>query len=213
MAASDGRGGTCGRPRPAASADIRRDAVAKPGNVRVLGRDASMTVQARLRCGPCRRRRAPRSPPRTRPARVPAGGRSFAPGRMSGVRLAPVIATSRPPSAGGQRRREMPQRRVRNPPLDLGDTENGGFINTTLGRTPPSGRRSGRRRAAMTGDVANSCSSSPARVGASSFNVRAAPASSAKIANSPVPAEGSSTTSAGVRPAATLATNQAADRR
>ena len=89
----------------------------------------------------------------------------------------------------------------------LGDAENGGFINTTLGRTP-AGRWSWICSALCreTGAVANSRSRRPARVGASSFSARVAPASSAKIANSPVPAEGSSTTSADVSPAATLAT-------
>src|SRR4051794_37978138 len=77
-------------------------------------------------------------------------------------------------------------------PSMLGDTENGGFINTTLGRTP-AGRWSWVCSALRreTGAVANSRSRRAARVGASSFSAREAPASSAKIANSPVPADGS----------------------
>src|SRR4051812_3281208 len=105
------------------------------------------------------------------------------------------MATNRPPSA---RRASAEATCFTTAPATrpsmLGDTENGGFINTTLGRTP-AGRWSWICSALCreTGAVANSRSSRPARVGASSFSASVAPASSAKIANSPVPAEGSCT--------------------
>ena len=52
-----------------------------------------------------------------------------------------------------------------------------------------------------------SCVRMPARLSANSLRISEAPASSARMARRPVPADGSITTSAGVISAATLATN------
>ncbi len=100
----------------------------------------------RSRSGGCRwschawHRRCHRWRPRTRCARAPAS-RTKASGHtgLSGAQLAPVIATSRPPSArrasaeATWRRAASAMRRS-----TFASAENGGFMSTTLGTTPAS---------------------------------------------------------------------------
>ena len=97
-------------------------------------------------------------------------------------------------------------------PSTLGEAEKGGFISTTLGRI--AGSRWSWICSALcrvTATSRNRRPSSPARVSAISFRASRALASSAKIASNPVPADGSSTTSAGVSAAASAATKPSAN--
>ena len=128
---------------------------------------------------------------------------------LSGDSDAPVIAIRRPPSA----RRASADDRCRKAasrtrPSTCAPTENGGFIKTMVGRTFSS-RWSWMAAASkrVTFGLVNRDANSAARVGENSFRASLAPASSAKIASSPVPADGSRTRSLDVILAARLATN------
>ena len=127
---------------------------------------------------------------------------------FSGERLAPVMATRRPPSASRARADEMCRSAASaTRSLTWAATEKGGFINTTVGRT--AGSRWSWMWAAscrVTPTHGNRRSRRDARVSANSLSTKLAPANSAWIARSPVPAEGSSTRSAGVIAAAAHAT-------
>jgi hypothetical protein len=94
----------------------------------------------------------------------------------------------------------------------LGEAEKGGFISTTLGRIAGSSRSwicSALWRVTVTSR--NKRPSNPVRVSAISLSASRAFASSAKIASKPVPAEGSSTRSAGVSMAASAAAKPSAN--
>ena len=109
------------------------------------------------------------------------------------------MATRRPPSASRASAddtwRSAASVRRRS---TLASAENGGFISTTVGVTPGS-RWSSIRAASkrVTPTSGKRWPSRPARVSASSFRTSEAPASSAKMASSPVPADGSRTWSEG----------------
>ena len=126
---------------------------------------------------------------------------------LSGAKFAPVMATRRPPSARRARAERTWRRMVsamRRSTWAI--AENGGFISTTLGRTPaPRWSSICAASNRVTGMLGKRRASRPARVSASSLSMSAPPASSARMASRPVPAEGSSTRSAGVIAAAVLA--------
>ena len=125
------------------------------------------------------------------------------------------MATRRPPSArrasADDTWRSAASVRRRS---TLASAENGGFISTTVGVTPAS-RWSSIWAASkrVTPTSGKRWPSRPARVSASSFRTSEAPASSAKMASSPVPADGSSTWSAGAIAAAVLADERQRERR
>ena len=127
----------------------------------------------------------------------------------SGAQPAPVMATSRPPCSSRAKAeaiwRSAASFTVRS---TCATAENGGFIRMTLGRAEM-GMRSSIDAASclLTATPENKCDSSAALPSASSFSTSLAPASSAWIANMPVPAEGSSTVSPTPIEAATTATN------
>ncbi len=145
---------------------------------------------------------------------------------FSGEKDAPVMATRRPPSASRASAEAIcRQAASATRPSTCPPAENGGLISTTLGRSCGSRWSSMWAASKRVTDAAGKREASrPARVSPSSlsasdgppqaFSVRfaegdpmpAPPASSAKQASSPVPAEGSSTTSSAVMAAAVAAT-------
>ena len=127
---------------------------------------------------------------------------------LSGAKLAPVMVTSRPPGAR-RASAEATWRKAasRMRPSTWAMTENGGFISTTVG-TRQGSRWSSIWAASkrVTERAGKREESRPARISASSLTRSVPPAISARMARSPVPAEGSSTRSAGVIAAAVTAT-------
>ena len=131
-----------------------------------------------------------------------AGG-SRRPTASPSTQWAEVIVTSRPPGgsieAAERTWRRSASWRLRSTP---GVAENGGFINTTVGRMSRSRSAMDSALKAVTTDPGKSCVSSRARVWAYSLRYSlpvAEPPSahSAITASMPVPALGSSTTSPG----------------